>query len=338
MRVYVHCPGQDTGGQAYRIKKAFDRHYPEVAVRALAVSPTYLDYPADLMLYDVGTRYAQRLYHEADLVHVNNTFLGFRRLGMTEPKPMIIHHHGTQFREEHRKMTADADARGVRQFVSTLDLKALEPSTTWMPSPFHLEELAEIREREYRPSDELTIVHSPTDRTIKSTEKLVKAVASLRRGRRKIKLDLIEKVPWSECLRRKARADISFDQVILGYGNNAIEAWAMGIPVIAGIDDEVVPGTRELMLAEFGGQLPFYEATEDTIREALDAMRDPDLRAEYARRGLEHVWRFHDERKVAAQLLEVYQSIVPEHAHHRPEWHWMREMLRVGSAAAAVLT
>jgi hypothetical protein len=323
MRVYIHCPGQDTGGQAYRIKRAFDRHHPEVAVRAMAVSPTYLAYPSDLMLYDVGTPLAQRLYSEADVVHLNNSVVGLRRLGMTRDKPMVIHHHGTQFRQDHARLLRDAP--DATHLVSTIDLETLESGTTWLPSPFDLDELAALRLREYEPSRVLRIVHAPTDRTIKSTALLVKAVARLRARQRRVELDLIENAPWRECITRKARADIVFDQVVLGYGNNAVEAWGMGIPVVAGIDDAAVPGTRELMMERFG-RLPFYEATEGTIEARLDELvHSVALRAEYGALGQAHARRWHDDRVVADQLLRVYGSLVSPEARGRSENGWGHE-------------
>ena len=70
-------------------------------------------------------------------------------------------------------------------------------------------------------------------------------------------------MPNADVLALKAQADILFDQVILGYGNNAIEAMGMGIPVIAGVQDDNV---RRAMLDRWGS-LPWYDATEaDDLR------------------------------------------------------------------------
>lgn len=150
--------------------------------------------------------------------------------------------------------------------------------------------------------DAVRIAHAPTDRGIKSTAAFLEATEQLKAEGHPIEVDLIEGVPWRECLARKAKADVYFDQVKLGYGNNAIEAWGMGIPVIAG----AAPATQEEMVRRFG-DLPFYNATESTLYDALRAMLNPSIRELYAHRGLMHVRKYHDERVVVEQLKDVYR-------------------------------
>lgn len=147
------------------------------------------------------------------------------------------------------------------------------------------------------------VAHAPTNRKIKSTEAFLAAVQRLQSEGHDLELDLIEKVSWAECLRRKADADIYFDQTILGYGNNAIEAWGMGIPVIAGAADRTIQEMR----SRFGGRLPFLQASEQTIYDQLKALvLSPDLRTEYGERGYNHVRRFHDQAVVVEQLKDIY--------------------------------
>ena len=147
------------------------------------------------------------------------------------------------------------------------------------------------------------VAHAPTQRKIKGTEAFLRAVKRLQDEGHEIELDLIERVSWAECLRRKASADIYYDQTLLGYGNNAIEAWGMGIPVIAGAQERTLAEMRK----RFSNELPFYQATEGTIYEALKALvQSADLRAEYSERGLSHVRRFHDQKVVVEQLKDVY--------------------------------
>jgi hypothetical protein len=59
------------------------------------------------------------------------------------------------------------------------------------------------------------------------------------------------------------------------------------------------------------GQLPFMEATPDTLEGVLEALLvDEGLRAAWADRGREHAWRWHDERKVVTQLQGIYEDAV----------------------------
>lgn len=151
----------------------------------------------------------------------------------------------------------------------------------------------------------MIIAHAPTNRQVKSTDQLIEAVERLQAEGYDVELDLIERRSWRECLARKAKADIYFDQIGLGFGCNAIEAWAMGIPVVAGAADE----TLDEMERRFG-QLPFYHATPETIYDALrELIDDPKLRERYGQIGLAYVRKYHDASVVVDQLKAIYQRV-----------------------------
>jgi hypothetical protein len=297
--VNIHA-GSDTGGQGIRLKWAFDRHAPGWTyhtVRNPQTSFAYIDYPQDRPWSE-----AKDLWADADVVHVINNFrsaaLFERKRG---EKPAVVHYQGTSFRTGPWPLLAEQRKRHAIGLVSTLDLFLIEPSRLeWLPSPYDIDWLWSLR----TPINDgkVRIAHAPTNRTIKSTDKLEQAIDRLKREGYPVELELIEKVRWFECLRRKASADIFFDQVKLGYGNNAIEAWGMGIPVIAGGADP----TLDEMERRFG-HLPFLHATPDTIYDALrELVESPELRQKYADRGLEHVRRYHAEQVVVEQLKDIY--------------------------------
>jgi glycosyltransferase involved in cell wall biosynthesis len=146
------------------------------------------------------------------------------------------------------------------------------------------------------------IVHAPTNRSVKSTDLFLEAIERLQDEGLPVEVDIIEHRPWRECLERKAKADIYFDQIKLGYGCNALEVWAMGIPVVAGADDR----TLDEMERRFG-QLPFYHATEDTIYDALkELVESPELRERYGQIGQQYVRTHHDYPVVVEQLKGIY--------------------------------
>ncbi|HTF53676.1 MAG TPA: hypothetical protein VK735_40040 [Pseudonocardia sp.] len=298
MRVLNIPGGADTGGNGWRTKDAFDRYLPEWTYNLCVSSPKYMLYPVDRPWSE-----ARQLWEAADVVHVRNNYEIERVLGV-QPRPTVIQHHGTHFRTEHNQLRRIAAARRSIQIASTLDLWLIAPDETeWLPSPYDLDWLHGFRlPDEVRPDDGVfRIAHAPTDRRVKSTERLIAAVERLR-NYVPVELDLIENASWQDCLRRKGRADVYFDQVILGYGNNAIESWGMGVPVIAGAAD----ATLDEMTRRFGS-LPFYPADQTTIFDALMALADPETRATWAKRGEEHVWEFHDEAAVVPQLQDMYQ-------------------------------
>src|SRR5690606_23762125 len=114
----------------------------------------------------------------------------------------------------------------------------------------------------------------------------------------------IEGKTWAECVQMKSTCDVLYDQVQLGYGNNAIEAWAMGIPVIAGASQDIL----DIMGATFD-KTPFLEATQHTIGDALIAMNNTTTRNQWARTGKAHVERWHDGRESVERLTAIYREL-----------------------------
>lgn len=314
MRVLIFATGADTGGQGYRIAAGFGRRAPSWQVEAVAaLNP--LGYPEQSALRPVQLRaHVRERYQWADVVHLRNSLEGFRVVDRGRRKPLVLHHHGTAFRAYHQKLTREAAALGATQVASTLDLVLLQPGVEWLPSPYHLEELAALRASEYEPDGVVRIAHFPTNTARKGTAAFLEAVAALRA--RGLRLELVTNVrhlrnrrpvhtptPWPQVMAQKARADILYDQLELGYGNNAIEAFGMGIPVVAGVADLRV---RHEMLRRFG-ELPFVDATPQTLQHVLgDLVASAAMRREYGQRGLEHARRFHDERVVVGQLVDIY--------------------------------
>lgn len=292
--------GIDLAGIGIGLKQAFDRH-SDWPMRWMHRTDTYLRYPVDLPFRQ---RLAMDFYDGADVVHLHNTLLAHELYDNRQGKPTIIHHHGTDFRYNHAKFADQARRLKITQLVSTVDLELLEPDLTWLPSPANLQALAALRAEHYTPGDTIRIAHAPTDRRIKSTD-LVEAVVARLAEKYPVELVLIEHTAWAKCLQRKATADIFVDQLLLGYGSNAIEAWAMGIPVVAGVEDRKVAAR----MRSLWGELPFYRATEASLEKQLELLiRSADLRAEYAAKGSAHVERFHDERKVVALLQGIYAA------------------------------
>jgi hypothetical protein len=297
--------GSDPAGISSGIARAFRRS--DWSVRSLVSMTNYIGYTPDLAWQPPVIREA---WEAADLIHLHHGFRSADRMvkgryvGRVTPKPYVVEHHGTGFRENVTAHLRDLADRGAIGLVSTLDLHVAS-GLAWLPAPIPVDEYAAMKQP---PTERILIAHAPTNRQIKSTAQVIEAVERLQAEGFPVELDLIERVPWTECLQRKAKADIYFDQVILGYGNNALEAWAMGIPVVAGAADE----TLDEMERRFG-HLPFYHATEDTIYDALrELVESPELRAEYGRIGHEYVRRWHSEEVVVEQLKDIYRRALGE--------------------------
>lgn len=295
--VFGLTTGADTAGINVAIKGAFDRH-GSGAWRAdsMVASSNYLEYPVDVP-YD--PQQLRELYDAADVVHLHNTTHGHRWYDDGQGKPTVLHHHG---RKDLHRTVKEAARLGAAQLGSTYDLSLLEPGVEWLPTPVHLERLRELRARWYRSGDRVRIMHAPTNRAIKGTEEFLAAFDDPRLAAIAEPV-LVTGVTWDECLRVKATCDVVYDQLLLGYGSNAVEAFAMGIPVIAGVAD---PEIRAGMLQRWG-RLPFLESRPGELAAALALVAtQADVLLQYAAWGAHHVQRFHDERRTVAQLEDIY--------------------------------
>lgn len=293
--------GSDPAGISSGIARAF-RDEPGWSVRSLTSKQNYIDYPTDLAW---ERRAIIDSWQAADVVHLHHGFVTADRMvrgyigKRVRHKPYLVQHHGTIFRDMPAVHVRELRERGAIGVVSTLDLHVAS-GLDWLPAPVNVERLRAMKQPA---TDRILISHAPTNRGVKSTDEFLKAVKRLQDEDYPVDLDLIEHRPWAECLERKAKADIYFDQVILGYGCNALEAWGMGIPVVAGAQDE----TLDEMERRFG-HLPFYHATEETIYDALkELVESPELRARYGKIGYDYVRKWHDESVVVEQLRELYR-------------------------------
>ena len=302
----------DPAGVVGRFALAADK-LGGLKIRSAHRAEAYFEYPRDLLWDHHTDALVRELAREADILHLNNSDRAYTRLRLRTRPPVLLHHHGTAFRNRPQHFLELSYRQRWLQAVSTVDLMAPDPDVLhWLPTAYDLGELAVIgRENKRTPDGIIRVATAPwsldSGAKWKSTPAFEAAIAQLKAEGLPVESVVITGKPWKECLADKAACDIYFDQVILGYGCNAIESWGMGQPVIAGAD----PWTLNKMREVFNGPLPFYEATEQTIAKAIKALvLSPDLRAEWAAKGLAHAQKFHAEKPALARLAELYMQAI----------------------------
>ena len=150
-----------------------------------------------------------------------------------------------------------------------------------------------------------TIVHAPSDASIKGTPLILRALEMLGKER-DFELVLVQNMPHEQALEIYRTADIVIDQVLSGwYGGFAVEAMAMGKPVMCYLrheDFECVPGE---MLAG----LPIAEIRPDNLADDIAAVLD--RRAEWGDWS-DHSRRFaetwHHPRTIAEAMIKLYED------------------------------
>lgn len=275
-------------------------------IRSAHRATHYFDWPTDIVWTRKNEPEIRALAEEADIIHLNNSYRAIQRFGIR--KPMLLHHHGSLFRNNPDHMLGVAKHYRMTQAVSTIDLQKPDPKVLhWLPTAYDVDELVKFgQEHRREPDGRVRIVHAPTNRMLKATDLLIATVKGLQAEGLPVDLELVENRTWAYTMERKAQADIVFDQLMFGYGCNSVEAWAMNVPVIAGADD----WTQLQMAKEWGG-LPFVPANERTLELTLRRMvTSPAMRQDASEVGHAHVRRFHDERPALARLAELYAKAI----------------------------
>jgi hypothetical protein len=228
----------------------------------------------------------------------------FNELGLLKRlgKTVLVTFQGTDVRptpdwyDRWRAPNAAAMLRNAdRAFYLNPDLGQYLPGASFLP-------YANVDVRALVPQppadrDELIVAHAPSDRAVKGTQHVIAAVDALRTSRVPVRLDLIENVPHREATARLATADVVVDQLVLGwYGGVAVEAMALGRPVVAYIDEAANP---------FGAALPIVRATPATLAERLrELAEDPTERARAGESARRFAVAEHDPRAIARRVLE----------------------------------
>jgi hypothetical protein len=284
----------------------------------------YQQMPADIVWDRTTMTQVYRLAEDADVIHLNNSTRAMAKIRMPiGRKPLVLHHHGSLLRDNPYPQLDSGRLWRAVQVVSTVDLLLFSEDLAWLPTAYDVDWLSAFgRERGRAPDGRLRIVTCPTNRGIKSTDALEAAVAEVRQDI-DVELVIVENRSWADAMAIKATADIYFDQVKLGYGCNAIEAWGMGIPVIAGAGPKILDRMRSEWKTK---TLPFYTATEDTIADAIRALADPKTRTTYAQRGMRHVRKYHDELPALIRLAGFYHRAMYEPAEERGRFALPRQL------------
>ena len=210
----------------------------------------------------------------------------------------VLHFLGSDIRgrsPEQLSYASGADAR----IVGSYDALRWIPDAHVVPPGLDLREYTPTApEERARP----IVLHAPSSRRRKGTELVIEACEGL-----DVELDVIEGLPHPEARRHYERADIVVDQLNAGwYGIFAIEALALGKPVLSYLHPEAVQETERALSVE----VPVVGVTKESLRERIaELAADPDERRRIGAASRAYVERVHDADRGADRLLEIYRSL-----------------------------
>jgi hypothetical protein len=147
------------------------------------------------------------------------------------------------------------------------------------------------------------VVHATTAPIGKGTPAVLSAIESLR-GRCDFEFVLLNGTPRDEALRIIQRADVYLDQFVVGgHGAAAIEAMALGTPVVGWIKPAVARALPS--------DLPLVNASQDELGDALfQLLGDGPLRERLGAASRAYVEAHHDAELLAPQLVKAYEKVI----------------------------
>ena len=213
-------------------------------------------------------------------------------------KKSVMHYLGSDIRGKTPEQLAygkKADA----EIVGSYDAIRWVPEAEVIPPGI---DLARIDPAPPSDRERPLIVHAPSSRRRKGSEHVIAAVEGLDAD-----LELVEGLHHDEAFERYRAADIVVDQLNAGwYGLFAIEAMALGKPVVTFLHDEAVQRTEEA----FGTRVPIVSATAETLREALRPLvADAARRRELGAASRAYVEQVHDLERITDRLVDLYARL-----------------------------
>jgi hypothetical protein len=217
----------------------------------------------------------------------------------------------------------DVVERRVKRWMRHADIVVcttmIEGASRWdvMTTDFNIVPPDRVKPRERWGSadgatEPVTIVHAPNHRGVKGTEFILAALEALERKGYAIELVLLERRPNEEVLEAMRRADICVDHCIgSGWGLFSVEAMGSGATVLANLEDEQRLGVHR----HFGwlNQSPIVSANIDQLEATIEYLiRNPSLREELGRIGVEYVRRFHSPETARYLFGSIYRKLAGE--------------------------
>ena len=213
-------------------------------------------------------------------------------------KKSVFHFLGSDIRGKSPEQLAYARAADAR-VVGSYDAARWVADAEVIPPGL---DLARYTPSAGRNGERVLVVHAPSNPERKGTQHVVAACEELG-----VELDVVHGVPHEEAVERFRRADVIVDQLNAGwYGVFALEAMALGKPVVTFLHDEAVRRTQDA----FGVEVPIVNATKETLVERLRPLiesREERERIGAASRA--YVERVHDAERVADRLLDLYARL-----------------------------
>lgn len=184
--------------------------------------------------------------------------------------------------------------------VTTPDLSIYFPHITyWVPK---VSKVPVIRShKEYNNRVKLRVIHAPSNRSKKGTDKIIEVIQKLKD---KFELILIENQPREVVLETAQTCDLAIDQLIIGwYGNFCVEMMSQGLPTIAYLSEDSMNFLDNK-------NIPIINANINNLENVLLALYDDREKLnEISNKSITFVKEFHSLESIGNKMLSIYHTI-----------------------------
>ena len=205
-------------------------------------------------------------------------------------------------------------------FVTSVDYLDYIPDAIVAP---RIIDLAEWPEQSPVQRDVPVVLHVPSRRGTKGTDRILAGLGALEAEGLPFTLRLLEGVPHDEARRAIQDADIVVDNIITGdYEVVSMEAMASSRVAVANVSPAITAVYPDA---------PVYSLDPDTFVDRMRVLvRDAGLRRDLAARGRAYVARVHDAPVIAAQLVRHYEApSSPVPGRSFPDWLSLQPQRRI---------
>jgi glycosyltransferase involved in cell wall biosynthesis len=213
-------------------------------------------------------------------------------------KRSVMHFLGSDIRGKPPEQLEWAKRAGAR-IVGSYD------AIRWVPDAHVIPPGIDVRAIEPAPPSErkrAVVLHAPSSRRRKGTEDIIAACEQL-----DVELEIVEGLDHREAFERYRHADVIVDQLNAGwYGVFAIEAMALGKPVVTFLHEEAVRLTEDA----FGTAVPLVRATKETLGDVLRPLVESyEERARVGAASRAYAEEVHDLERMTDRLLALYAGL-----------------------------
>lgn len=154
----------------------------------------------------------------------------------------------------------------------------------------------------FNSAQKIKIIHSPTNRVFKGTNKILDIIEELKREK-DFEFLLIENTEREKLLKLKSGCNLAIDQIGgemggTGYGKNSIENLAMGLPTITEFTDDylkIIPDN------------PFISCNTKNLKDTLKRIiENPVILKQFSENGRKWAEKYHSFESVNYSLMELY--------------------------------